>query len=84
MIPNDQLRDAGPRAWNWNRCVIPAFPGASGSGSQDMAGKPAPTNTHPHPSSRTPLARRFAPEDGDELHISMKRSLYSGEPRDKD
>jgi hypothetical protein len=37
-----------------------------------------------HPTSRTPLARRFAPEDGDELHISMKRTLYSGDPDDKD
>ena len=27
--PNDQLWDAGPRAWKWKRSVIPAFPGAS-------------------------------------------------------
>ena len=84
MIPNDQLKDAGPPAWKWNRCVIPAFRGASGSGSQDMAGAPVPPHTHAHPSSRTPMVRRFAPEDGDELHISMKRTLFSGDPDDKD
>jgi hypothetical protein len=30
------------------------------------------------------MARRFAPEDGDEFHISMKGTLYSGNPHDKD
>jgi hypothetical protein len=30
------------------------------------------------------MARRFAPEDGDELHISMKQTLFSGDPDDKD
>jgi hypothetical protein len=30
------------------------------------------------------MARRFAPEDGDELDMSMKRTLFSGDPRDKD
>jgi hypothetical protein len=28
-LPNDQLRDAGSRAWEWNENVIPAFPGAA-------------------------------------------------------
>jgi hypothetical protein len=30
--PNDQLRDAGPQAEEWNRDDPPAFPAASGSG----------------------------------------------------
>jgi hypothetical protein len=49
-----------------------------------MAGAPASPHAHAHPRSRTPLARRFAPEDGDELHISMKQTLFSGDPDDKD
>ena len=31
MKPIDQLRGAGPRAWEWKQNAIPAFPGASGS-----------------------------------------------------
>jgi hypothetical protein len=49
-----------------------------------MAGTPASPHSHAESSSRKPLARRLAPEDGDEVHISMKRTLSSGDPDDKD
>ena len=77
MSPNAQPWDAGAQAWKWNESAIPAFPGASGSGSEDVAGTPGPATSRARQNSRTPLARRFAPEDGDDLIISITTTIIN-------
>jgi hypothetical protein len=70
MMPNDQLRDAGPLRCEWNPDATPAFAGASGSGIWLQMSDWQRVGTLP--------PRRFASWNGEGPEPFMSGTLMNG------